>query len=58
MLHNVGRVVWGSGPRDQAPEYTGWAVIIVHNGRIAALYVLLNEATAEFSRSAAIETSV
>ena len=52
VLHNAGRIAWGSGPRDEAPEYTGWDVIIVRTGRIAALYVFLDEATAEFSRSA------
>jgi len=53
VLHNAGRIAWGSGPRDEPPEYTGWDVIIVRDGRIAALYVFLDEATAEFSRSAA-----
>lgn len=52
VLHNAGRLAWGSGPRDQTPEYTGWDVIIVRDGRIAALYVFLDEATAEFRHSA------
>ena len=52
ILHNAGRIAWGSGPRDQAPEYTGWDVIIVREGRIAALYVFLDEVSTEFSRSA------
>ena len=52
VLHDAGRIAWGSGPRDDAPEYTGWDVIIARNGRIAALYVFLDETTAEFSRSA------
>jgi len=52
VLHDAGRIAWGSGPRDEAPEYTGWDVIIARNGRIAALYVFLDETTAEFSRSA------
>lgn len=51
VLHNAGRIAWGSGPRDETPEYTGWDVIIVRDGRIAALYVFLDEATAEYSRS-------
>jgi hypothetical protein len=42
VLHNAGRIAWGSGPRDEAPEYTGWDVIIVRDGRIAALYVFLD----------------
>jgi hypothetical protein len=53
VLHDAGRIAWGSGPRDEPPEYTGWDVIIVRDGRIAALYVFLDEATAEFSRSPA-----
>jgi len=52
ILQNAGRIAWGSGPRDQAPEYTGWDVIIVREGRIAALYVFLDEVSTEFSRSA------
>ncbi|RYY15375.1 MAG: nuclear transport factor 2 family protein [Alphaproteobacteria bacterium] len=52
VLHNAGRIAWGSGPRGEKPEYTGWDVIIVRDGRIAALYVFLDETTAEFSRSA------
>jgi hypothetical protein len=42
-LHNAGRLAWGSGPRGKSPDYTGWDVIIVRDGRIAALYVFLNE---------------
>lgn len=41
-LHNAGRLAWGSGPRGEAPEYTGWDVIIVRDGKIAALYVFLD----------------
>jgi hypothetical protein len=52
VLHNAGRVAWSSGPRDEAPEYTGWDVIIVRDGLIAALYVFLDDSTAEFERSA------
>jgi hypothetical protein len=43
-LHNAGRIAWGSGPRGDAPEYTGWDVIIVRDGKIAALYVFLDSA--------------
>jgi hypothetical protein len=53
VLHDAGRIAWGSGPRNEAAEYTGWDVIIVRDGRIAALYVFVDEAIAEFSRSAA-----
>jgi len=42
-LHNAGRLAWGSGPRGEAPDYTGWDVIIVEGGRIAALYVFLDQ---------------
>jgi SnoaL-like domain len=41
-LHNAGRLAWGSGPRGEAPDYTGWDIIIVEDGRIAALYVFLD----------------
>jgi hypothetical protein len=41
-LHNAGRMAWGSGPRGEAPDYTGWDVIIVRDGKIAALYVFLD----------------
>jgi hypothetical protein len=51
VVHNGGRLAWGSGPRADAPEYTGWDVIIVRDGRIAALYVYLDEASEEFRRS-------
>jgi hypothetical protein len=56
VLHNAGRVAWSSGPRDEAPEYTGWDVIIVRDGLIAALYVFLDDSTAEFERSAHSES--
>lgn len=42
-LHNAGRLAWTSGPRGEAPDYTGWDVIIVKDGRIAALYVFLDQ---------------
>ena len=41
-LHDAGRLAWGSGPRAEAPEYTGLDVIIVRDGKIAALYVFLD----------------
>jgi hypothetical protein len=41
-LHNAGRLAWGSGPRGEAPDYTGMDVIIVRNRKIAALYVFLD----------------
>jgi hypothetical protein len=33
---------WGSGPKGEAPDYTGLDVVIVRDGKIAALYVFLN----------------
>jgi hypothetical protein len=42
VLHNAGRLAWGSGPRDESPDYTGWDVIIVRDDKIAALYVFLD----------------
>lgn len=52
VLHDAGRLAWGSGPSGEAPEYTGWDIIHVHNGRIAALYVFLEESSEELGRSA------
>jgi hypothetical protein len=52
VLQDAGRLPWGSGPRGEAPDYTGCDVIIVRDGRIAALHVFLDEAADELSRSA------
>jgi hypothetical protein len=41
-LHDAGRLAWGSGPRGEAPDYTGMDVIIVRDRKIAALYVFLD----------------
>src|SRR6202021_4140327 len=41
-LHNAGRLAWGSGPSGDPPDYTGMDVIIVRDGKIAALYVFLD----------------
>ena len=43
-LHNAGRLAWGSGPRGEPPNYTGLDVVIVRDGKIAALYVFLDSA--------------
>jgi hypothetical protein len=51
-LQNGGRLAWGSGPRGAAPDYFGWDVIIVRGGRIAALYVFLDESSQDFRRAA------
>ena len=41
-LHDGGILAWGSGPKGAAPEYTGLDVVVVREGKIAALYVFLN----------------
>jgi hypothetical protein len=41
-LHNGGILAWGSGPKGAPPEYTGLDVVIIREGKIAALYVFLN----------------
>ncbi len=51
VLHNAGRLAWGSGPRGEAPAYTGWDVIIARDGKIAALYVFLDESSEEFRKA-------
>jgi hypothetical protein len=51
ILHNAGRLGWGSGLPSHAPDYTGWDVIIVRDGRIAAMYVFLDEMSEEFRRA-------
>ena len=43
VLHDAGRLAWGSGLRDELPEYTGWDVVTVRDGRISVLYVFLDE---------------
>jgi hypothetical protein len=42
VLHNSGRLAWGSGPRGETPRYTGMDFIIARGGKIAALYVYLD----------------
>ena len=42
VLHNSARLAWGSGPKGEAPAYTGVDFIIVRGGKIAALYVYLD----------------
>lgn len=51
VLQDAGRLAWGSGPRGEVPDYTGWDVITVRNGMITALYVFLDENSEEFRRS-------
>ena len=40
-VQDAGRIAWGSGPAGGPPRYTGLDVIIVRDGKIAALYVFL-----------------
>ena len=42
VLHNSGRLAWGSGPKGEAPRYTGVDFVIARDGKIAALYVYLD----------------
>ena len=42
VLHSAGRLAWGSGPRGEVADYTGMDVIVVRDGKIAALYVFLD----------------
>jgi hypothetical protein len=42
VLHDAGVLAWGSGPKGEAPNYTGLDLIIVSDERIAKLYVFLN----------------
>jgi len=51
VLHDAGRLAWGSGPRGESPDYTGWDVITVRDGKITALYVFLDETSEEFRRT-------
>ncbi|MDO6415614.1 nuclear transport factor 2 family protein [Sphingomonas sp. BIUV-7] len=51
VVQNGGRLAWGSGRPGEAPAYTGWDVIIVEDGKIAALYVFLDESSEEYLRS-------
>jgi SnoaL-like domain len=41
-VQDGGRLAWGSGPPGEPPRYTGLDVIIVRDGKIAALYVFLD----------------
>ena len=41
-LHDAGRLAWGSGPRGEVPDYMGLDMIIVRDGKIAALYVFID----------------
>jgi len=40
--NNVGRLIWGVGPKDKPPLATGMDVAIFENGKIKSLYVFLD----------------
>ena len=42
VLHNSGRLAWGSGPKGEPAVYTGVDFIISRDGKISALYVYLD----------------
>jgi hypothetical protein len=45
VLHNSGRLAWGSGRKGETPAYTGVDFVIARDGKIAALYVYLDSPT-------------
>jgi hypothetical protein len=40
--NNVGRLVWGVGPKDKPPVATGTDIAMFENGKIKSLYVFLD----------------
>lgn len=42
VLHNAGRLAWGSGPTNAPALYTGWDVLVAEGGRIKTLFVFLD----------------
>jgi hypothetical protein len=42
VVQDAGRILWGSGPPGEPPNYTGLDVIIVRDSKISALYVFLD----------------
>jgi hypothetical protein len=40
--NNVGRLIWGIGPKGQPPVATGMDLAVFENGRIKSLYVFLD----------------
>jgi hypothetical protein len=41
--NNVGRLIWGLGPKGQPPVATGMDIAVFENGRIKSLYVFLDK---------------
>jgi hypothetical protein len=52
-VQDGGRIAWGSGPAGEPPRDTGLDVIIVSDGKIAALYVFLDSPPSVRSNMAA-----
>ena len=42
LNNNIGRLIWGAGPKGQQPVATGMDVALFENGRIKSLYVFLD----------------
>jgi hypothetical protein len=42
VVQNSGRILWGSGPPGEPPNYTGLDVIVVRDSKISALCVFLD----------------
>ena len=40
--NNVGRLIWGVGPKDKPPVATGMDIAIFEDGKIKSLYVFLD----------------
>jgi ketosteroid isomerase-like protein len=53
ILHHAARLQWGSGPDGAEPTQTGEDVIIVRDGKIAALYVFLDSVASDSSATTA-----
>ena len=41
-FYDVGRLAWGHGPVGEPPKVTGFDVVTVRDGRIAALYAFID----------------
>jgi len=40
--NNIGRLIWGAGPKGQSPVATGMDIAYFDNGKIKSLYVFLD----------------
>ncbi|WP_259065842.1 hypothetical protein HDF24_03135 [Mucilaginibacter sp. X4EP1] len=41
--NNVGRLIWGLGPKGQPPVATGMDIAVFENGKIKSLYVFMED---------------